>query len=87
MGHGFKNERRGRMGRKQSVGAKRMHGNENIGRRGEMERGRWFWARSAFLPRIGVPPGEVIWMQIRLKRSISIEERKKQRKPKETGKN
>lgn len=26
----------------------------------------------AFLPLIGVPPGEVIWMQIRLEKSVSI---------------
>lgn len=30
---------------------------------------------SAFLPLIGVPPGEVIWMQIRLKRTVSVKKR------------
>lgn len=32
---------------------------------------------SAFLPLIGVPPGEVIWMQIRLERSISTKRKGK----------
>lgn len=33
---------------------------------------------SAFLPLIGVPPGEVIWMQIRLKRTVSVKVRKRE---------
>lgn len=34
----------------------------------------------AFLPLIGVPPGEVIWMQMRLEINISLKETRKQQR-------
>lgn len=47
------------------------------GRGGLKRRMRRFFLYPAFLPLIGVPPGEVIWMQIRLEIIISIKRREK----------